>query len=120
MDTPAPPVLLIDDNPDDLILTQGLLKRAGVDNPILTANGGEEAMELLRNCSTKRHGMALPQFVLCDVRMPRVNGFDLLAWVRKEPELNKLYFALHSGGNVPSDRVRACDLGANEFLVKFP
>lgn len=112
--SPAP-ILLVDDSADDLLLTEQLLGKAGVHNPILTACGGEEAIALLRPPISR-----LPFLILCDVRMPKVDGFDVLKWVRNQPHLTGLYFAMHTGGNVPADRARASHLGANEFLVKFP
>lgn len=108
--------MLIDDNDEDLALTKLLLERSKVTNPVITAGGGEEATELLRNSKPER----LPFMVLCDVRMPQVDGLDVLKWVRSQPRLSGLYFAMHSGGDVPADRARARSLGADEYLVKFP
>lgn len=109
------PILLIDDNLEDIVLTQELLRKAGIKHPVLTAPGGEEGIRFLRDC-----GELLPAFVLCDLRMPKVDGFDVLRWVRNQPRLADLYFAIHTGGDVPKDRARATMLGASKFLVKFP
>lgn len=120
MASPAGPVILVDDSSDDLLLTEQLLRKAGVTNPILTAPNGEEAIALFGEFATAKRQGTLPAFVLCDVRMPGMDGFDVLKWVRSQPRLGEVYFAMHTGGNVPNDRVRACNLGANEFLPKFP
>ena len=111
-----PSILLVDDNQEDLALTELLLKKSQITNPVLTAIGGEEAIELLRKTKADQ----LPFMVLCDVRMPQIDGLEVLKWVRSQPRLSKMYFAMHSGGDVPADRARVRALGADEYLVKFP
>ena len=120
MSPPLPPVVLIDDNPDDLFLTRQILRKAGVENPVMTANSGEEAIELFRDFTTGKKLGPLPRFVLCDVRMPGADGFQVLQWFRSQPRFNEVFFAMHTGGNEPADRVRAQTLHADDFLVKFP
>lgn len=114
------PVLLIDDSHEDLFLTKRLLARAGVKNPIVTIDGGEEAVAFLRAASLPGAGDLLPCVVFCDVKMPAQNGLDVLEWVREQKVLKSLPFVMLSGGDVPSDRERATKLGASGFLVKFP
>jgi CheY-like chemotaxis protein len=114
--SPLRPILLVDDNEEDLSLTQLLLQKSEIMHPVVVAIGGEQAIELLRKTRTDR----LPFIVLCDVRMPQVGGLEVLKWVRTQPRLSEIYFAMHSGGDVPADRGRARALGADEYLVKFP
>lgn len=122
MSTPSPlaPILLIDDNREDLFLTQRLLVKAGARNRIVAVDDGEAGIAFLRSCMVPKSPQEMPILVLCDVRMPRVDGFEVLEWVRDQPMLKSLYFAMHTGGAVPADRERALKSGANEFLVKFP
>ena len=77
-----------------------------------------EGIELLK--SAAEGTSALPAFVLCDVRMPGADGFEMLTWFRSQKRFNDVYFAMHTGGDVPADRDRAMSLGANDFLTKFP
>ena len=114
------PVLLVDDSHEDLFLTKRLLARAGVKNPIVTIDGGEEAISFLRAASLPGADDLLPCVVFCDIKMPVQNGFDVLGWVRGQKALSDLPFVILSGGDVPSDRRKAEELGATAFLVKFP
>jgi CheY-like chemotaxis protein len=114
------PILLIDDNHEDLFLTKRLLARAGVKHPIITIDDGEEAIALLKAASGSESTGLLPCLVFCDIRMPKIDGFDVLKWARSQPSLAKTTIVILTGGDVPEDRTRAKKLGADHFLVKFP
>jgi CheY-like chemotaxis protein len=114
------PVLLIDDSHEDLFLTKRLLARAGVKQPIVTVDGGEEAIVFLRAATLPRAEDLVPCAIFCDVKMPKQNGFDVLKWVRSQKALKDVPFTILTGGDVPIDRERAKELGADHFLVKFP
>lgn len=114
------PILLIDDNHEDLFLTKRLLARAGIRHPIITIDDGEEAMAFLRAAAAPTSAGLLPCVVFCDIRMPKVDGFDLVKWARGEPGLARTVIVMLTGGDVPEDRTRAKALGADHFLVKFP
>jgi CheY-like chemotaxis protein len=114
------PILLIDDNHEDLFLTKRLLARAGVKHPIITIDDGEEAIALLRAATAPASSGLLPCIVFCDIRMPKIDGFDVLKWARGQPALGKTIIVILTGGDVPEDRAKAKSLGANHFLVKFP
>ena len=119
MSSEPTPILLIDDNPDDMLLTCDLLKKARLKHSVITAADGEEGINRLRHYAAGGTAQ-LPAFVLCDVRMPKLDGFDVLKWIRNQPRLSGLYVAMHTGGDVPKDRARARSLGADQFLMKFP
>lgn len=114
------PILLIDDNHEDLFLTKRLLARAGVKQPIITIDDGEEAIAFLR--ASTAHGAAglLPCAIFCDIRMPKIDGFDVVKWARSQAGLAKTPIVMLTGGDVPEDREKAKSLGADYFLVKFP
>ena len=114
------PVLLIDDSHEDLFLIKRLLSRAGVKQPIMTVDGGEEAIVFLHAATLPGAEDLLPCIIFCDVKMPKQNGFDVLKWVRSQKALEEVPFAILSGGNVPDDRELARELGAEHFVVKFP
>ena len=114
------PVLLIDDCHEDLFLTKRLLSRAGVKQPIVTVDGGEEAIVFLRAATLPGAEELVPCAIFCDIKMPKQNGFDVLEWVRTQKALKDVMFVMLSGGNVPADRAKATQLGASAFLVKFP
>ena len=58
--------------------------------------------------------------VFCDIKMHRLNGFEVLRWLRAEPKLSGIRVVMLSGSNEEVDRERAAALGASEYLVKFP
>jgi two-component system response regulator len=112
--------LLIDDNHEDLFLTKRLLARAGVKHPLITIDDGEEAIALLKAASVPGAAGLLPCLVFCDIRMPKIDGFDVLKWARSQPALARTIIVILTGGDVPEDRDKAKTLGADHFLVKFP
>jgi two-component system, response regulator len=114
------PVLLIDDSHEDLFLTKRLLVRGGIKNPIVTVDGGEEALVFLRASTLPGARELMPCVILCDVRMPKVNGLEVLKWTRGQAALKETTFAILTGGDMPEDREAASRLGADHFLVKFP
>ena len=114
------PVLLIDDNHEDLFLTKRLLSRSGVKHPIMTVNDSEQAIVLLQASTGSDAAAILPCCIFCDVKMPKVNGFAVLKWMREQPRLRHTPFAILTGGDVLEDRERAAALGADYFFVKFP
>ena len=117
---PLRPILLIDDSHEDLFLTKRLLVRSGIKNPIVTVDGGEEALVFLRAASLPGASDLLPCIIFCDVRMPKVNGFEVLRSVRGQAPLARTPFVILTGGDMPEDREAAKRFGADHFLVKFP
>lgn len=114
------PILLIDDSHEDLFLCKRLLARSGVSHPIVTVDGGEEAIVFLRAAILPQSTELLPFVIFCDVKMPGQNGFDVLRWVRDQRELDRVPFYILSGAGLESDRLRSQELGATDYLVKFP
>jgi CheY-like chemotaxis protein len=114
------PILLIDDNHEDLFLTKRLLARAGIKHPIITIDDGEEAIAFLRAAAAPGASDLLPCAVFCDIRMPKIDGFDVVKWARNQPALARTPIVMLTGGDVPEDRARAKSLGVTYFLVKFP
>lgn len=113
-------ILLIDDCHEDLFLAKRLLARGGVKHPIVTIDGGEEAIAFLRAAALPQARDLVPLIVFCDLKMPVQNGFDVLQWVRSQGALKDLPFYILSGGTLESDRDRALQLCATDYLVKFP
>ncbi len=114
------PILLVDDSHEDLFLCKRLLARAGVVHPIVTVDGGEEAIVFLRAAILPQSKELLPLVIFCDVKMPGYNGFDVLSWIRQQPELVAVPVYILSGAGLEADRAQALQLGANDYLVKFP
>src|SRR4051812_2770970 len=111
------PILLVDDNADDLFVLRQRVLRSGVKNPVLTFEDGEDAMAYLRNL---RPGDSAPCVMFLDVRMPATGGFEVLKWVREQPSLAALPVVIITTSALPEDAARARKFGATRFLKKFP
>lgn len=110
-------ILHVEDNPDDVMLMDLAFSRAGVPAKLHVVNDGDEAIAALQNGAFAGGG---PICVLLDVKLPRVSGLDVLAWIRSQPHLKRLPVILLTSSSQSSDINRAYDLGANSFLVKPP
>lgn len=116
-----PPVLVIDDDPDDIFFIRRLLDQAGVENPIITFIDSADALAFLRALGESADAPRLkPCVMFLDIKMPKVHGFVLLKWIRRQPEFDDMHVIMLSGSDEPSDHLRAEKLGADRYLVKFP
>jgi CheY-like chemotaxis protein len=81
---------------------------------------GQEAIDYLEGESAfaDRTLYPLPDLMLLDLKMPRLNGFDVLAWLRQQPGLKRLLVTVLTSSDQPQDINRAYDLGANSYLLK--
>lgn len=110
------PILIADDNADDVFLTQWVLQQLGIDNPIVTVEDGEEAVDFLLGCI--RSGRT-PCAVLLDLRMPKRNGFSVLEWIRGQPGLAGVPRIVLASSDLAKDRLRAGELDAFAYFVKY-
>lgn len=110
-DQPLANVLLVDDRPDDLMLSQMMLSQeASLRSRVLTAQGGEEALAVLR-----REPIDL---MLLDINMPGVDGFDVLESMKRDEVLRHVAVIMCTGSDYQKDKDRAMSLGAVGYLVK--
>lgn len=116
-----PPILVADDDPDDLYFINRLIKRTGVENPVKTFDDGSEIVNYLGarlSCEVARRRM--PQLLFLDLRMTGLGGFGFLEWAREQKALQPLTIVVLSNSNHPGDVSRALALGAHRYLVKYP
>jgi CheY-like chemotaxis protein len=115
-----PPVLLADDNENDILMFRRAARRAKFNQPLHVVNNGEEAIAYLKGEGQfqDREQFPLPGLVLLDLKMPRLNGFDVLQWVREQPQFASMQVVVMSSSDEICDINRAYQLGANSFLVK--
>ena len=118
--TLQPVVLLADDNEDDVLALRHALRRAGIDVPLQVVEDGEEAIAYLRGVGkfSNRAEFPLPDLFLLDLRMPKVDGFEVLEWLRRQPSLAPLRTIVLTTSDDCFDVDRAYALGANSFLTK--
>jgi CheY-like chemotaxis protein len=118
MDTELPPVLIVEDNPDDLFLTTHQLRKAGVKNPVQSFHDCAALVEFLSGGGIAKFRRA--PVLLLDLQMPLVDGFEVLRWIRAQESTKDLRVAVLTCSFRSSDEVRARDMGANEYFQKFP
>ena len=112
-------VLLVEDDPDDAELLLTGLQRAGVTQPVDVARDGAEALDYLfrRNGNGSRRGPD-PALVVLDLKMPRVDGHEVLRRLKADPVLRRIPVVVFSSSG-EADDIRACyDAGVNAYVVK--
>lgn len=110
-------ILHVEDNPDDVMLMNLAFNRAGIAARLHVVSDGDEAITALEQSALMG---GPPVCVLLDVKLPRVSGLEVLAWIREQPRLRRLPVILLTSSSQTADINRAYDLGANSFLVKPP
>ena len=112
-------ILVIEDNPDDQILTVRALKSASVDSPVIVLEDGEEALKFLFGDGDQpsRNVESLGA-VLLDVKLPKVGGLEVLRHLRSSPLTQWLPVIMVTSSDEPADLLEAYRLGANSFITK--
>jgi CheY-like chemotaxis protein len=112
--------MLVEDRQDDVILIRRAFLQARVFNPVVVVRDGEEAIAYLsgQGVYANRSLHPLPDFILLDLKMPKVDGFEVLTWIRAHPILRGLPVVVLTSSTELKDVNRAYELGANSFLVK--
>src|SRR5664280_2418304 len=113
-------ILVAEDDPTDAYFFQRAFRRAGIPVTLHFVRDGQEVNNYLEGKGpfADRTAHPLPQLALLDLKMPRLDGFDVLEWVRKRPAFNRLEIVIFSSSDEPKHINRAYDLGANWYLVK--
>lgn len=113
------PILLAEDNPNDVELILAAFKEANFLNKIHVAHDGEEALDFLHRRGTHA-GRTGPQpaVILLDLKMPKVDGREVLRQVRADPQLRHLPVVVLTSSREESDLFASYELGANAFVVK--
>jgi len=113
-------ILLVEDNGDDEVLTLRALKRHNISNPVVVARDGVEALDYLfgTGAHAGRDTGALPQVMLLDLKLPRLDGLEVLKRVRADERTRRLPVVILTSSREESDVVRGYDLGANSYVRK--
>jgi two-component system response regulator len=112
-------VALIEDDPNDVFLFQRALTRGGFAWPLINFKDGREAVDYFKPLeSTITPSPRLPDIILTDIKMPRLDGIAFLHWLRGEPELNDLPVIVLTSSVLPSDMDQAHRLGIFDFITK--
>jgi CheY-like chemotaxis protein len=120
MNNLPPAVLAAEDEESDRFLLQMAFQRAAVSYPLVLVNDGREAVEFLTAAAQQHAGDsgALPRLLLLDIKMPRMNGLEVLYWLAERPEFKDVPALILSSSSQDADMQMARQLGARDYLVK--
>lgn len=113
-------ILLVEDNPDDEALTLRALRRANVRNEVIVARDGVEALDYLfaTGAHAGRDTSMMPQVVLLDLKLPRVDGLGVLRRLRADARTRLLPVVILTSSTEERDRIEGYKLGANSYVRK--
>ena len=113
-------VLYVEDEEDDVFFMRNAFKRIGVEDRFHAVEDGERAINYLSGQEpyANREDHPLPTFVLLDLNLPVRSGFEVLEWLRSQPQFEKLPVVIFSSSGRLEDRQRAEKLGATDYLLK--
>ena len=113
-------VLYVDDNPNDLFLVERACRNGRVSFLLKTTNSGTAAIRYLSGDGefANRTENAFPDLILLDLKMPEMDGFQVLRWIRTNPPTQMIPVALFSASLISGDIAKGYAEGANYFIVK--
>lgn len=113
-------ILLVEDNPDDEALTLRALKRNNILNDVIVARDGAEALDYLfaEGQYADRDSSRLPEVILLDLKLPKVDGLEVLKRIRANQRTKRLAVVILTSSNEESDIIAGYDLGANSYIRK--
>lgn len=113
-------ILLVEDNPDDEALTLHALETNKIGNPVVVARNGVEVLDYLfgRSAYEGRDPKDIPALALLDLKLPKVDGLEVLRRVRADERTRLLPVVLLTSSNEEEDRLKGYSLGANSYVRK--
>ena len=113
-------VLYVEDSADDFMLLKLASRKCGTPFSLQRAADGEQAIAYLTGTDAfaEREEYPFPDLVLLDLKLPRLDGFELLQWIRSTPLTRSLPVVVLAGSSFRADVRRALELGANSYAVK--
>ena len=117
---PSIEILLVEDNPEDLQLTQRALRKVNLANRIQVARDGAEALEFIF-CQGAHAGRSiddLPKLILLDLKLPKVDGLEVLRRVKADPRTSAIPTVVLTSSKEQHDVVESYRLGVNSYIVK--
>ena len=113
-------VLLVEDNPDDEMLTLRALKKHNLANEIIVVRDGQEAVDYLfaQGEFSERDINQLPQLILLDLKLPKIDGLEVLERLRANPVTKHVPVVILTSSNEEKDILKSYDLGVNSYVRK--
>jgi CheY-like chemotaxis protein len=116
--THEPVILLVEDNPKDEALTLRALKKANIGNRVVVAHDGVEAIDYLLGSAVDGSRNELPQLILLDLKLPKVDGHEVLRRIRGDERTRLLPVVILTTSVEDKDRLHGYRLGANSYVRK--
>jgi CheY-like chemotaxis protein len=119
---PPPAILLVEDSDDDAFFMRRALQKSGVSHTLHLAADGRQAIDYLSGNGSyaDRAAHPLPTWIFLDLKMPRVDGFEVLQWIRSHPVFHDATVFMLTSSPEERDKQRAEQLGVRHYLVKPP
>jgi CheY-like chemotaxis protein len=111
-------ILLVEDDYLDIMNVERELKKISITHPIHVARNGREALDLLRGTGGAKKITPAPSVILLDINMPKMNGLEFLAELRREPEFSHIPVFIMTTSNEETDRMAAQRLHVDGYIVK--
>jgi CheY-like chemotaxis protein len=113
-------ILLVEDNPDDILIIQKALKESDIINQMLVVRDGQEALDFLehRGQYQNQSGSLRPGLILLDINLPKVNGLEVLKEIKQNPDLRYIPTVMLTSSRRDEDIVKSYDFGCNSFIQK--
>jgi CheY-like chemotaxis protein len=113
-------ILLVEDDPNDVMLVKRAFEKANIVNPIQVVDNGEDAQDYLlgEGKFSDRQNFPLPVIILLDLKLPRRSGLEVLEWLRVQPSLKRIPVVILSSSTENRDINKAYDIGVNSYLIK--
>ena len=105
-------ILLVEDNPSDVALTRRALMKSAITNPLVVAEDGQQALDYLQGAAE------LPILILLDLKLPRIDGLEVLRRVRAEPRMRRVPVVILTSSLEEQDVAAGYDLGTNSYIRK--
>lgn len=112
-------ILIVDDSPNDVELTIAALAENNLTNEVVVAEDGEEALDYLyKRGKFATYGNGNPLIILLDIKMPKMDGLEVLKHIRCEPKFKSIPVIMVTSSREEKDLVESYNLGANSYVVK--
>ena len=113
-------IVLVEDNPDDVILTLRALKTNRISNEVVVLEDGKEALDFLffTGKYEKRNKDIMPAVILLDIKLPKIDGFEVLQKIRADERTKLIPVVMLTSSNEESDKIKGYRTGCNSYVRK--
>jgi len=114
---PEYPILLVEDNQDDVMITERALTKGSIRKKLYVTRDGEEAMKFMRKEGKYKH-FPTPALIILDLKMPKIDGFEVLGEIKSADNSKSIPVIIFTSSERDKDIERAYELGCNSYIVK--